>query len=138
MLSRRDLILSGAFAPSLGPANPAAQRSAASSDSAIEQELLAIRDALRDLRGGGLTVSAEITDIRERQRTHLKTYQKIPDCIDVGVRVWERLYDWHLENHLPLKVSRMGDGHLEMEVMLTMLILRSDIADAQIGVPYDR
>jgi hypothetical protein len=138
MLSRRDLILSGAFASSVGPANAAAQRSAASNDSAIEQELRAIRDTLKDLRGGGLTVSAEVTDIRERQRTHLKAYQKIPDYIDVGVRVWERLYDWHLENHLPLRVVRTGDGHVEMEVMLTTLILRSDIPDAQIGVPYDR
>jgi hypothetical protein len=138
MLSRRDLILTGAFASSLRPADAAAQRTAATSDSGIGQDLDQIRDALRDLRGGGLTVSPEITDIREKQRTHLKINQKIPDYIDVGVRVWEHLYDWHLQNHLPLKVSRASDGHAEMEVMLTTLILRSDIPEAMIGVPYDR
>jgi hypothetical protein len=34
------------------------------------------------------------------------------------------------------KVTRAGDGRAEMEV--TTVVLRSDIADTQIGVPYDR
>lgn len=63
---------------------------------------------------------------------------KAQSSIDVGILVWERIYDWHLGNNLPLKTSRALDGRMEMEVMLTALVLRADIADTQIGVPYER
>jgi hypothetical protein len=137
MLSRRDLIFSGALASRVRPASMLkAQSNPQSPCSDDGPALREIRDALRDLRR--TTVSSDLTDIRERQRTHFKINQKLPDCIDVGIRVWERIYDWHLENTLPLKISRAVDGRMEMEVMLTALVLRADIADAQIGVPYDR
>jgi hypothetical protein len=63
--------------------------------------------------------------------------QKYPNYIDIGLSVWERLYMWHLENHLPLKAARAPDGHMEMEFMFTTLILKYDLAEAMIGNPYD-
>ena len=133
MFTRRDLFLSGALASGLRPA--AAQRGSAAIDPTVENVLREIRDALKALRQ--VTVPQEITDIREKQRIHLKINQKLPDFIDVGVRVWEHLYDWHLDNHLPLTISR-ANGVAQMEVMLTTLVLRPEIPETQIGVPYDR
>jgi hypothetical protein len=132
MLTRRDLFLSGAFASSL---RPAAQTSSSSDSAAIAKVLTDIRDTLQSFKHAGFT--QDMTEIRQRQQAHFKINQKLPDFIDVGLLVWERLYDWHLDNKVPLKVTRVGD-RFEMEMMLITVVLRHDIADNQIGLPYDR
>jgi hypothetical protein len=140
MLSRRDLLMSGALASSLRPGEPAAaqmQRSSQAGGDPVDQDLHEIRDALRDLLQR-LTPSRDVTEIRDKQRLHFKLTQKFPDFIDIGIQVWERLYTWHLENKLPLKAVRTPEGRMEMEFMFTTLLLRSDIPDTQIGVAYDR
>ena len=136
MLSRRDLIFSGAFASSLRPADALQPSSQGGSDAAIEKALHEVRDALKDLRRAA--PSAEVAEIRDKQRTHFRANQKFPDFIDIGIRVWERLADWHVDNHLPLKVDRAADGRMQMELMFTTLVLKSDMSETQIGVPYDR
>ena len=133
MLTRRDLFLSGAFASSLRPA--AAQRTSSNSDAAVAGALDSIHDALVSLKHTPLT--RDMIDIRQKQRMHFKINQKLPDFIDVGLTVWEGLYDWHLDNQIPLKVTRVGD-RFEMEIMLIMVVLRHDLGDTQIGIPYDR
>ena len=133
MLTRRDLFLSGALASSLRPA--AAQTSSAGDNGATQKGLADIRDALVSLKHAPLT--RDMIDIRQKQRIHFKVNQKLPDFIDVGLTVWEGLYDWHLDNQIPLKVTRVGD-RFEMEIMLIMVVLRHDLGDTQIGIPYDR
>ena len=144
MLTRRDLLLSGALASRLRPAGPAGldvpQSQSSGGGVPDAQDMHEIRDAIKALGQslGPVPVPTEIADIRDRQHVHLRIYQKLPDYIDVGLRVWEHLYDWQLESHLPRKVARGADGHAEMEVMMTTLVLRPDVAEAQIGVPYDK
>ena len=133
MLTRRDLFLSGAFASSLRPA--AAQNSSAGDSGVTQKGFADIRDALVSLKHAPLT--RDMIDIRQKQRMHFKINQKLPDFIDVGLTVWEGLYDWHLDNQIPLKVTRVGD-RFEMEMMLIMVVLRHDLGDTQIGIPYDR
>jgi hypothetical protein len=98
-------------------------------------DLNGISSALRELHR--LTPSSDIDQIRERQRTHFKVNQRFPAYIDIGLSVWERLNTWHLENHLPLATRRTPEGRMEMDYMYTTLILKWDMADAVIGVPYD-
>ena len=138
MLSRRDLLMSGALASRLRPAEAQAiQRNPqGGSNPDIQDDLRDIRDALRDLRH--LTPLIEVTQIQDKQRLHFKLNQKFPDCIDIGIQVWERLYAWHLENKLPLRALRTPEGRMEMELFFTRLVLRSDVPDAHIGSPYDR
>jgi hypothetical protein len=137
MLSRRDRILSGALASSVRPGEArAAQRTPPAAGDPTAQDFHEIRDALRDLRH--MTVSSEVSQIREKQRAYFKLNQEFPDYIDIGIQVWERLQDWHIENQQALKVSRTGAGRVEMEFMLTTLVLRPDLPDSQIGAPYDR
>ena len=140
MFSRREVITGGVFAAALTPARAHAQAQQACYLSApldIDHYLEQIRDAIKDLRGASVQAPAEIAQIRERQRTHFKTNQKLPDYIDIGIQVWEHLYDWHVAMQLPLQVQRRPDGRLQMQVMLSALVLRSDYGDSQIGVPYD-
>ena len=98
-------------------------------------DLSVITNALRDLQH--LTPSSEVAQIREKQHTHFKINQKFPNYIDIGLVVWERLSMWHLENRLPLKAVRTPEGRMEMEFMFTTLVLKADMADSLISVPYD-
>ena len=75
-------------------------------------------------------VSPELAKIREQQRTFLRGNQKFPDFIDVGIRVWEDVVDWHVRHGQPLNLSRAVDGRYLMLVHVTTLVLRSDQADA--------
>ena len=133
MFTRRDLFLSGAVASSLRPA--AAQSNSAGDNGATQKGLADLREAVLSLKHVPFT--KDMTDIRQKQRLHFKVNQKLPDFIDVGLTVWEGLYDWHLDNQIPLKITRVGD-RFEMEMMLIMVVLRHDLGDTQIGIPYDR
>ena len=129
--------MSGALASRLRPADAEAQQRNAvqGSDTAVEQDLHEIRDAIRDLRG--LTGSSYLAQIQERQHLHFKLNQKFPNYIDIGLQVWERLTLWHFENQIPLKATRTPDGRMEMELLFTTLVLKADVPDSFVGNPYD-
>src|SRR6266550_713382 len=137
MLSRRDLLMTGALVSRMSPAaaGELQRTSQSASDGPTQQDVRDIRDALLNIRR--LTPSADIKEIQDRQRVHFKATQKFPTYIDIGLSVWERLTTWHLENHIPLKAERTPQGRLELEFMFTTLVLRSDIPDGLIGTPYD-
>jgi hypothetical protein len=137
MVTRRDLIATGALFSPLRPAEAgAAQRGGSGDDSAALHD---IRDELRELRAVRRPVeTAEIVRIREAQRGFLRANHKFPDVIEIGIQVWERLHSWHIENRQEMRLSRSPEGRLQMEFMLTALILRTDLADTWIGTPFDR
>jgi hypothetical protein len=81
--------------------------------------------------------SQDIMQIRSQQRTFLKSNQKFPDFIDIGIDVWERLHDWHIKNRQPLTVVRTNDGHYGMPFMATTLILRPEQTPSYISWGYD-
>jgi hypothetical protein len=134
MLSRRDLIASGAaFTQARPVVTEAAQRNGSGIDNQALNEIIT---ALHDLRPHAAT--SIITQVRDRQRGFLRQNQRFPEFIDVGIRVWEQLQDWHVENHQEMKIARAADGRYTMEFMTTQLVLRPDIADTEIGLAYDR
>jgi hypothetical protein len=129
MLSRRDLLMGVPAAASLRPA------AAPAANEINPRDLSDIRDALRDLRH--LTPLSEVTQIQEKQHVFFKANQKFPNYIEIGLTVWERLTMWHLENRLPLRAVRTPEGRMEMDFLFTTLVLKPDIADVMIGIPYD-
>lgn len=123
MFSRRDLLMGLPIA-----AAPAARELSPS-------DLNGLTGAVRALQH--LTPSSDIDQINDKRRTHFKTNQKFPAYIDVGLTVWERLNTWHLENHLPVTIRRTPEGRMEMDYMLTTLVLKWEMADTLISLPYD-
>src|SRR5437016_1624261 len=111
MVERRDVIggglVAGLAAAFGGPAGEQAQRNPA--DDVAE---LKVADAIDRLRQSieHQHESPEVTQIRAQQRTFLKSNQKFPDYIDVGIDVWERVYDWHVRTRQPLTIVRTNDG----------------------------
>ncbi len=135
-MQRRKLIggsvLGGAAALLGGAAQPAA---AAQRDDA---ELIAAAIAeVRRVLERSLDVSPELDRIREQQRVFLKSNQKFPDFVEVGIDVWERVYDWHVRHQQPIAATRAADGRYVMTVMFTTLILRPDQAGGYIGYAFD-
>ena len=62
-------------------------------DEAGDLRTAAAVDELRKVVDRGLQVSPELARIREQQRIFMRANQKFPHCIEVGIGVWEGVYD---------------------------------------------
>ena len=132
MLSRRDLIFGGAAIAQLRPeAAAAAQR-----EPDYSGELRSIRDSLAALRNKVTT--GDVSEIRERQRSFLRLNQRFPECVDIGIRVWERMQDWHIANGRVLTIQRASDGRWQMDFIMSVLVLKLELKDEEVGQAYDR
>jgi hypothetical protein len=132
MLSRRELIAGGAGIHLARGDAAAAQN---------ERELRELRDEVSGIRTA-LTANPvstpTVSALRERQRQFFRLNQRFPECIDVGIRIWEQMQDWHIRNLRPLNISRGGDGNWQMDFILTVLVLKHSFGDNEIGQAYDR
>ena len=84
-----------------------------------------------------MPTSSGISRIRLQQRQFLKGNTKYPDYVEVGVGIWEELVDWHVRTLRPLNITLRTDGRYTMPFLQSMIILRVDFADDQIGTPFD-
>ena len=136
MLSRRELLSGAALNGATGVSSTEAQdaeaiRRVAWSLDRIREELLTTRMACAP------AICPEVEQIRSHQRAFLKSSQKFPDFIDVGIGTWERVHDWHLHTRQPIMIARRPDARYAMTFGSTILLLRADVRDDFIGFPYD-
>jgi len=134
-MQRRNLVGGGMLAGAaalLGDPKPA--RGAQDDDS--EAAARAIEN-LRTSLERQLAISPELERIREQQRVFLKANHKFPDFIEIGIDVWENVYDWHVRHRQPLTATRTADGRYVMTVMFTMLILRPEQISNYVGYGFD-
>jgi hypothetical protein len=138
MIERRTVI-GGAVAARLGGLfAPEAQRSSASDDDKIAAAIDGLRRSFeRQFDPTELGESAYIDRVRQAQRMHLAATQRYPAYLEVGIDVWERVYDWHVKQQQPLDAKRLPDGRYAMTFMFTTLLLRPDQAGDFVGPPYD-
>ena len=137
-MERRDVVGGGlvGLTALLGAAAPAAGAAAQrGNDEAIANAVARVSNLVQR---AFLPPYAELADIREQQHTFIKAAQKYPDFIDVGLNVWDRVYDWHIRNQITPPVSRREDGRYVMPVMLTTIVLRPEQQDNYVGFGYDR
>jgi hypothetical protein len=78
-----------------------------------------------------------IARIRQQQRQWMRSTQRFPDFIDIGLDVWDNVYDWHVAHQQPLSMGRAADGRYTMVFMFTTLVLRPEQAADYIGFAYD-
>ena len=140
MVERRNMIGSGLVA---GLAGVLAAPSAAGAAPAAEdtsQEAARALDRLRSLvetQTRPSTSSPYIAAIRQQQRTFIRANQKYPDYIEVGLGVWEEVYDWHVHHQQPVTAARLPDGRYVLAFMFTSLILRPDQTSEFVGFGFD-
>ena len=135
MLSRRELFAGGAAVMTMraGEAG-AAQRSGSCED--YSDELRSIKDTLSGFANRVSTPT--VAELRERQRNFLRLNQRFPQCIAVGIRVWERMQDWHITNQRPITIQRAGDGEWQMDFIMSVLVLKLELPENEVGQAYDR
>jgi hypothetical protein len=80
----------------------------------------------------------EIGPVREQFKVFLRANGKFPEYIDVGIDVWQQVYDWHVRYRQPLNLGRNAEGHYTILLMTTTVVMRPDMnAGSYIGAPYD-
>jgi hypothetical protein len=136
MVERRQLLagsvlagVAAAFSPDDAAAG-AAQRDESPQVAAAVDEF---RQAFENSR----RVSPELSTIRNQQRVFLKANSKFPDFIEVGIGVWENIYDWHVRHQQPISMTRLADGRYVMSFHFSTLILRPDQSDSYVGFGFD-
>ena len=141
MVGRRDMLgsgllagLSGAFgeSPAVPPAPAAAEDTSEAAANAIDR----LR-ALVERSSTPAAASASIALIRQQQRTYIRSHDKYPDFIEVGLGVFEEVYDWHVRYQQPITAARLADGRYTIGFMFTNLILRPDQALEYVGFGFD-
>jgi hypothetical protein len=75
--------------------------------------------------------------IRQQQHLWMRSTQKFPDFIEVGIDVWDNIYDWHVVHQQPLAMNRTTDGRYAMVFMFTTLLLRAEQAPDFVGFAFD-
>lgn len=78
-----------------------------------------------------------IQRIRKVQHDWLKSQQKYPDFVEVGLSVWDSVHDWAVRYQQPMSITRLDDGRYAMAFMFTTLLLRADMMADWIGYPFD-
>ena len=136
MLNRRNVINGSLFAglAAFAPGQQSRTTASSSDDSAV------VAKAVSDLNGTlerFLETSPELARIREQQRVFLRANQKFPDFIEIGIGVWESVYDWHVRHQQPLVISFNAEGRYTMAVALTTLVLRPELATNYVGNGLD-
>jgi hypothetical protein len=78
-----------------------------------------------------------VARIRQQQHTWMRSTQKYPDFIEVGLDIWDNIYDWHVVHQQPVNMTRTVDGRYSMVFMFTTLLLRPDQAPDFVGFAFD-
>ena len=135
MMERRDVVGGGLLGfTALFGAGEGAAAAQQTDNLAVAREIDELRQAL-DRR---LDPSfSELQEVRQQQRTFLKASQKFPDFIEIGVDVWDRVYDWHVRHQVTPNIVRLDDGRYTMAFMFTTLVLRPELMDTYVGFGYD-
>ena len=139
MVQRRELVGGGLMAGLATFMTPSAEAAVAPEDD--EASALAI-NRLRETveRQFEQIYSSKwkgVSRVRQQQRTWMLATRKYPDFIEIGLDVWDNLWDWHVAYQQPLSVSRVADGRYAMVFMFTTLLLRPDQSPDFVGYAFD-
>lgn len=141
MLERRNVIGSGLVAGVAGllGGGPVDAAQGKEDDGAVADAVDRLRRTVeQQFDACALGPCPHIDAVRRQQRTFLKTTQKYPEYIEVGIDVWESVYDWHVKHQQPVQAGRAADGRYMMLFMFTNLLLRPDQAPTYVGYGFDK
>jgi hypothetical protein len=75
-----------------------------------EQAMQEVAKAIQDLREEIKRQDGfwELGPLRDPIKAFLRTTGKFPDFLEVGIDVWQQVYDWHVRYQQPLMLGRTG------------------------------
>jgi len=138
MVQRRDLMSGGLVAGLASMMAPAASAEAVVDDEQSTQAINRFRETVeRQFEQSYSSRWRGVTSVRQQQRTWLQATRKYPDFMEVGLNVWDNIWDWHVVYQQPLNVTRVADGRYGMSFMFTTLLLRPDVNPDFVGYAFD-
>jgi len=139
MIERRTLMGGGLIAGLSTLGAPGTSEAAVSDDlQQVSGAVDALRKAVEDQFEVVYTNKWRgVMRIRQQQRTWMRATQKFPDFIEIGIDVWDNLYDWHVVHQQPVSMARTADGRYAMVFMFTTLLLRPEQAPDFVGFAFD-
>lgn len=144
-MERRAIVRGSMLAGLSTLLSPPGADASANVDAAAQADLEGVADSIDQLRRTVERQFASVyTDkwrgvarIRQQQHTWMRSTQKYPDFIEVGIEVWDNIYDWHVVHQQPLNVTRSAEGRYAMVFMFTTVLLRPDQAPDYVGFAFD-
>jgi hypothetical protein len=138
MIERRNLVSGGLVAGLAALAPPAARAATPDEDQQSAAAITRLREAFeRQFEAVYPDKWRGVLRVRSQQRTWMQSARKYPDFIEIGLDVWENVYDWHVAFQQPVNVTRLADGRYAMVFMFTTLLLRPDQAADFVGFAFD-
>jgi len=146
MVSRRTVLHGPAFGGLLAALAPPAEAEAGApaapqreTEQAIQEGSRALAKAVQDLRDEIKRQDDfwELGPLRDPIKMFLRTTGKFPDYIEVGIDVWQQVYDWHVRYQQPLTVGRNAEGRYTIMLMGTMVVMRVETSLGFVGIPFD-
>ena len=142
MVSRRAMLGTstvGGLLASLAPAAAAEPAGVAAAQRGSEEAIQDVTKAIRDLRDEmkRQTDFWELASLRDPIRMFLRTSGKFPDFVEVGVDIWQQVYDWHIRHLQQPTIGRNAEGRYTIMLMATMLVMRVEAQPTFIGIPFD-
>lgn len=138
MLTRRELMAGGMFGGMTGGGGAVAQSATSADVKRIAGEVSGVRDAVATLARGQSPSDGIAAQVREPMHLFLRANGKFPDYCEVGIGIFEALYDWHIRFQLPVVVERLPDQRYVLVFMFTRMVLRTDTDPDYLGIPYDQ
>jgi hypothetical protein len=135
-MQRRDLVGGGIVAGLTSMMVPPAE--AAADDEQSTQAINRMRETFeRHFEQVYSSRWRGVSRVRQQQRTWMQATRKYPDFIEIGLDVWDNIWDWHVVYQQPLNVTRVADGRYTMLFMFTTLLLRPDQTPDFVGYAFD-
>jgi hypothetical protein len=135
-MQRRDLVGGGIVTGLASMMAPAAEAAVDDEESAIAINRL--RETLeRQFEQAYSSRWRGVSRVRQQQRTWMQATRKYPDFIEIGLDVWDNIWDWHVVYQQPLNVTRVADGRYAMSFMFTTLLLRPEQNPDFVGYAFD-
>ena len=136
-MERRELVGGGLAAGLAALMVPEAEAAGAAQRDNSEALSRAVDDLRQTIQGNYNNPWRVIAQVREQQRIFMRQNYRYPEFVDVGIDVWDALYDWHVRFQQQVNMRRMQDGRYAMAFTFTTFILRPDMIPTYIGTPYD-
>jgi hypothetical protein len=146
MMSRRTALhgtaLTGLLTSLAAPAEGQPVEAAAAqkeTEQAIQEGSRALARAVQDLKDELKRQNDfwELAPLRDPIKMFLRTTGKYPDFVEVGVDVWQQVYDWHVRYQQPLTLGRTAEGRYTIMLTGTMVVMRIDTSPSFVGIPFD-
>lgn len=135
-IATRSGLLAGLVAAALA-APFEATAGAEGSDAQVVAALKDVESALRRQEDARTAHWGQVRRVQEQQRIFLKSWHRYPQFIEVGVRVWDGLIEWHVREQQMLNMSRSADGRYVMSFMFTTVLMRPDLEENYVGPGLD-